>query len=145
MVFQDPSLRGLAVGGQAARHPVAPGSMPPAAMADFAMDLLLGGGGPARASSMRTSSWSDDGQQAAGGNAGATLAGKQLLSTTFGLCFLKLYGRVQPSSGCEFPSAQGTGCASSSRDIEPRLLMDGPSSSKLLVDLIKAAMWCSAL
>ncbi|KAK9833876.1 hypothetical protein WJX74_008569 [Apatococcus lobatus] len=75
MVFQDPSLRGLAVGGQAARHPVAPGSMPPAAMADFAMDLLLGSGGPARASSMRTSSWSDDGQQAAGGNAGSTLAG----------------------------------------------------------------------
>ena len=76
MVFQDPSLRGLAVGGQAARQPAAMGGMAPAAMADFAMDLLLGGGGPARASSMRTSSWSDDGQQAAGGNAGATLAGE---------------------------------------------------------------------
>ena len=75
MVFQDPSLRGLAVGGQAARQPATMGGMAPAAMADFAMDLLLGGGGPARASSMRTSSWSDDGQQAAGGNAGATLAG----------------------------------------------------------------------
>ena len=45
-------------------------------MADFAMEMLLGGGGPARASSMRTSSWSDDGQQAARGNAGTTLAGE---------------------------------------------------------------------
>ena len=76
MLFQDPALRGLAVGGQAAGHPGAQGGMPAAAMADFAMDLLLGGGGPARASSMRTSSGSDDGQQAAGGNTGASLAGE---------------------------------------------------------------------
>ena len=57
-------------------HPGVQGGMSTAGMADFAMELLLGGEGPGRGSSMRTSSWSDDGLQAAGGSAGASLAGE---------------------------------------------------------------------
>ncbi len=85
MVFQDPSLPGqrpIQAAAHPRGHPGVQGGMSQAGMADFAMELLMGGEGPGRGSSMRTSSWSDDGLQAAGGSTGATLAGEHLSSCT---------------------------------------------------------------